>query len=141
LSEARSKRTGKGQKVSIEDVSEFFSMLDQDEALQQEYATVTEEAVRKALSDAAIGIASKHGCEFTREDLERHVESLSGELSDRDLDQVAGGAVSARAPSAGRFSLNFARFMRSGSGMYGLGSNRGTRMPSPRWGGDGGEPS
>jgi len=127
--------------MSVENVSRFFAMLDEDDALQQEYATITDEAVRKALSDAAIGMASRHGCKFTREDLERHLDGLSDELSDDDLDQVAGGAMPLPPPSPGRFALGFARLMKPGGGMTGLLSNIPNSTPSPRWGGDGGEPT
>ena len=80
--------------MSVENVGKFFAMLDENEALQQEYSSSTDEAVRKAISDATIGMASRHGCEFTKEDLAQHLNSLSKELSDEDLENVAGGGGS-----------------------------------------------
>jgi predicted ribosomally synthesized peptide with nif11-like leader len=127
--------------MSVESVSKFFEMLDEHEALQQEYATVTDEAVRKALSSSAIAMASMHGVEFTEEDLAQHLNSLSEELGDQDLDQVAGGALPDPMPSPGRFSLNFARLTKPGGGMTGLVSNNPIPLPNRRWGGDGGDPT
>jgi predicted ribosomally synthesized peptide with nif11-like leader len=130
--------------MSVENVSKFFEMLDEGESLQQEYATISDEAVRKALSDAAIGMASKHGCEFTEEDLAQHVNRLSEELRDEDLEEVAGGIIGdmgTALPGPATFSRNVFQWLRPSRGAIGLVSNNPVPLPSPRWGGDGGEPS
>jgi predicted ribosomally synthesized peptide with nif11-like leader len=100
--------------MSVESVVKFFTMLDENESLQQECANVTDEAMRNALRDAVIGMAAKHGCEFTAEELSEHLDTVSEELSEEDLDQVAGGT---NPFAGGRFRLIWAwrglRFVRS----------------------------
>jgi predicted ribosomally synthesized peptide with nif11-like leader len=79
--------------MSLENVSRFVAMLDEDESLQREFAILTEAAIRTDRCDVVIGMAAQRGCEFTAEELTGLLGSVSVELSDEDLDQVAGGTA------------------------------------------------
>ena len=67
--------------MSDEAISRFFRMLNDTPELRAEFKT--------ALEGAVVGLAARHGCEFTADELALR---LSDELSDEDLEDVAGGA-------------------------------------------------
>jgi predicted ribosomally synthesized peptide with nif11-like leader len=126
--------------MSAEAVKTFFEKLDADEFLQRELAESADDAIRNVVREALIDMASKHGCEFTGEDLAQHLDSVSEELSDEDLERVAGGIIGDMGKPAS-FSRNVFQFLRPDRGAIGLVSNNPIPMPFPRWGGSGGEPT
>ena len=68
--------------MSKESLDQFMQKVTDSEELQ---ARVGEEMD----TDAFIALGAEHGCEFSAEDLAENVE-----LSDEELDGVAGGAIS-----------------------------------------------
>jgi predicted ribosomally synthesized peptide with nif11-like leader len=87
--------------MTIAAVQEFLSKVAEDQALQSELAQVLEaENDRQAVTD----LASSKGYEFTPEELWAEIQrrqaeferrKQAGELSDEDLEEVAGGATPA----------------------------------------------
>lgn len=78
-------------------VQEFFNKVSEDEALQAELAQALEEENDR---EAVTELAQSNGYEFTPEELwaevqkrqaEAPAEAPTGELSDEELEQVAGG--------------------------------------------------
>jgi len=67
--------------MSNENLDQFIQKVTDDEQLQ---ARIGEEID----IDSLIALGAEHGCEFTAEDLAENVE-----LSDEELDSVAGGLV------------------------------------------------
>ena len=70
--------------MSKESLEQFLNQIEQSEELQ----TRIGEAVK---IDELIALGAEHGCEFSAEDL-----APDAELSDQELDGVAGGAVFAK---------------------------------------------
>jgi predicted ribosomally synthesized peptide with nif11-like leader len=77
--------------MSAKAVQKFFEMLTADEAIVRELDAVTDDAARSAI----VALAARYGCDFTVEELDVHMAELAEELSDEDLDRVAGGASGA----------------------------------------------
>jgi predicted ribosomally synthesized peptide with nif11-like leader len=73
--------------MSVEAVDAFFAKMAEDEALQDAYSSAVDRATRAA----AVELAAEHGLEFTAEELGTAMESQMAELSDEQLDAVAGG--------------------------------------------------
>ena len=75
-----------------EAIEKFYEIIAQDEALQARMREATDEA---GFQDLAIKLGGEHGCDFTREELSAHMNalqaSMDSELSEADLEQVAGG--------------------------------------------------
>ena len=74
--------------MSKENLDQFIQKVTDDEELQ---ARIGEEID----TDAFITLGAEHGCEFSAEDL-----SENAELSDEQLDGVAGGLASAKTSEA-----------------------------------------
>jgi predicted ribosomally synthesized peptide with nif11-like leader len=82
--------------MSIENVVKFYELVAEDEGLQDRM----KEAVHPdAFLAAAVAAAGERGLEFTTEELRSHVERLGNdvqqELSDENLNGVAGGGMTA----------------------------------------------
>jgi len=86
--------------MANEAVGEFFALLDGDEELREELKTEIERAAATAIIQAAAG----RGLEFTLEDLEDQITDPVSELSEDELDAVAGG-VSMRSRGLSRPSI------------------------------------
>ena len=68
--------------MSKENLDQFIQKVTDDEQLQ---ARIGDEMD----ADSLIALGAEHGCEFTADDL-----TAGAELSDKELDRVAGGAIS-----------------------------------------------
>lgn len=79
--------------MSVENVVRFFGKLETDESLAGEYTQATRGSMQEALRSAVVELAARHGCEFTADDLETHLDRVAAELGDDELDRVAGGGV------------------------------------------------
>ena len=79
--------------MSTNAVVTFLDMLKTDESLATEYARATRESMQMALCRAVIEVAARHGCDFTADELDRHLDPLAAALDDNELDMVAGGGV------------------------------------------------
>ena len=81
--------------MSKEAVEGFYRKVLQDAALQDKFRTAPNE---EAFVQLAVDLGAKHGFSFTaaevRARLKEEAGKLRGELSDRELEAVAGGAVS-----------------------------------------------
>jgi predicted ribosomally synthesized peptide with nif11-like leader len=73
--------------MSKAEIERFVKDVKTDTALQAE--------IKKAGSDpqAFVALAKKKGYDFTVDELKKHAENKKGELSQEDLDKVAGGGV------------------------------------------------
>ena len=78
--------------MSKENLEQFMNQIAESEELQ---AKIGEEIDAESL----IALGAEHGCEFTAEELQE-----AAELSDEELDEVAGGKVY-RKPSVGLVPL------------------------------------
>ena len=67
--------------MSDEAITRFFQMLNDDRELRDDF--------KSALEVAVVELAARHGCDFTADELALR---LADELSDEDLENVAGGA-------------------------------------------------
>ena len=67
--------------MSKENLDQFIQKVTGDEQLQSRIGEEMD-------TDAFIALGAEHGCEFTAEEL-----TAGAELSDEELDGVAGGAV------------------------------------------------
>jgi predicted ribosomally synthesized peptide with nif11-like leader len=76
--------------MSQQAAGEFWKKIDDDKAFQEEFF----KAVPKDLSSGApiVAFAGKHGFSFTEAELKQVAAAASGELSDNQLEAVAGGA-------------------------------------------------
>ncbi len=79
--------------MSTDAVVRFLDMLKTEETLATEYARATRESMQMALRRAVIEVAAGHGCDFTADELDRHLDHLAAALDDNELDMVAGGGV------------------------------------------------
>jgi predicted ribosomally synthesized peptide with nif11-like leader len=81
--------------MSIEAVAEFTKKLAEDESLQQELQSAIEGKEGLDASQAVSELGAKHSYEFTAEEAqytrEFILESKSDELSEEQLEAVAGG--------------------------------------------------
>ncbi len=75
--------------MSVEEIKRFNTDVNQDEALK--------EAVKKVGADvgALVVLAKDKGYDFTAEELQTLADSKQGELSEEQLDGVAGGGTTA----------------------------------------------
>jgi predicted ribosomally synthesized peptide with nif11-like leader len=85
--------------MSKENLERFMTQVADSEDLQ---AKIGEEIT----GDALVALGAAHGCEFSAEDL-----AADAELSDQELDGVAGGSVNGGAGNA---------FLKSPRGRFGL---------------------
>ncbi|MGD1913914.1 MAG: Nif11-like leader peptide family natural product precursor [Rivularia sp. (in: cyanobacteria)] len=82
--------------MSIDAVNQFLEKVAQDSKIQEELAQVMEAEDHR---QAAVELGAKHGFEFTSEELMTEVEKRqqaaieSGQLSEEELEAVAGGIV------------------------------------------------
>jgi predicted ribosomally synthesized peptide with nif11-like leader len=113
-----------GQEMSAENITRFFELLDRDGSLQQEYMVVTDEAIRIAVRRAVIGLAAKHGCDFTEEELNAHAGNQTVELSDEELARVAGGSNPGPGRSPTRYSDRLMGFLQPGGSLKPLHKQR-----------------
>ena len=85
-----------------EKVTKFYEVVSADDALQAELVAVTEsvgleglseEEARAAISEAVAAFAAEHELDLSAEDvLAADAAAAEGELSDAELEAVAGGA-------------------------------------------------
>lgn len=73
--------------MSREGIEGFFGRLREDRDLQEEYWTV----LATAAQSAVVELAARHRFELTDEDLRREWSEQAAELSDEQLEAVAGG--------------------------------------------------
>jgi predicted ribosomally synthesized peptide with nif11-like leader len=73
--------------MSNKAVDEFFDLLDGDEELRIELR----DEIERAAAAAMIGVAGRRGIEFTHEDLEGQLSNQMADLSEEELEAVAGG--------------------------------------------------
>mgnify|MGYP003863407033 CR=1 FL=1 len=80
--------------MSVEQVNAFMQEVSQDEVLQEKIISLPTDDVDKAI-EQGIQIAKEAGFEFTKEQFLEYTNSQNNEseLSDDDLEQVAGGIV------------------------------------------------
>ena len=76
--------------MAKENIAAFQERLAQDESLREELNQVQKENGNLPVAEV-IRIAGAHGFDFSLEDVRDTLEN--GELSDEELDQVAGGAT------------------------------------------------
>ena len=119
--------------MSKEAVVKLLNEADEGSALRRELEAALESPGGKA--DAFLKVAATHGLEFTLEEFkavlaEASAEPQEGELSDDDLEQVAGGVGVVRLPVR---NLKWA--FRLGPRIHSLG-----QAPPPEFGGGGGPP-
>lgn len=78
--------------MSREAIEKFYEIIGQDEDLQNRMREATDEA---GFLDLALQLGGDKGCDFTKEELSAHMdtlqESMDAELSEAELEQVAGG--------------------------------------------------
>jgi predicted ribosomally synthesized peptide with nif11-like leader len=82
--------------MSRQAVCEFLSKLEANKALQDRLSGDVREAMRAAVVQFAEGL----GCTFTVEDLVEEVAARSGELSDQELEDAAGGVSTSPPPTS-----------------------------------------
>jgi predicted ribosomally synthesized peptide with nif11-like leader len=70
--------------MSVENVKKFYQRMEEDEAFR---AAVANE--NSSNTEKVIAVAARHGYEFTETDYAAAMEN--GELSDSELEQIAGG--------------------------------------------------
>src|SRR5262245_45674178 len=78
--------------MSTEAVTKFLARLAEDSALQQQARSLAKDAQDPAA--AAVDLGAKHGFQFTAAEFLKIVQPVQtgdAELSDADLDPVAGG--------------------------------------------------
>jgi len=78
--------------MSEQALADFWNKLDEDEALKEEFLKAAPAKVNSLAP--VVEFASKHGFDFTEDELRQLTEAASqkgGELSDADLEKVAGG--------------------------------------------------
>ena len=80
--------------MSQQDLDRFISDLQRDPELLQEFRRLSSDM------DAAVRWVNSRGYAFTRDEAER-MDADGGELSEEDLDQVAGGWTSSDPPPQG----------------------------------------
>ncbi len=69
--------------MSAENVSRFFDKLEKDRSLNEAY--------KDAIQTALTAFAASRGFEFTAKDLQKCAAEKAAELTDGDLEGVAGG--------------------------------------------------
>lgn len=86
--------------MSIEAVTKFTDKLAQDESLQQELKSAIGDKEGLSASQAVAELGAKHGYNFSAEEAQQTrefvLESESDELSEEDLEAVAGGGPAGR---------------------------------------------
>jgi hypothetical protein len=84
-------------------VESFFTHLQEDRALGQEYRSALTAAIDTAVVAAIQEVAGRHGYRFSADAARAHLERKAAELDDEQLHAVVGGAVASRmSPSPGR---------------------------------------
>ncbi|MGE4634130.1 MAG: Nif11-like leader peptide family RiPP precursor [Arenicellales bacterium] len=81
--------------MSKENLDQFIQKVTDDEQLQSRIGEEID-------ADSLIALGAEHGCEFTADDL-----TAGAELSDKELDGVAGGAAYIKDAGIGRRGSKF----------------------------------
>ena len=76
--------------MSVENVKAFFEKAAEDEALQEKLKALAER--EEAIYADLVHIASEAGCEFTTADARKARVEAVRELSEQEMEQVAGGS-------------------------------------------------
>jgi len=76
-------------RMSREAIDAFFTRLAEDEELQRSYGSAMDLATRQS----TVELAAAHGFEFTAAELGAAMEEQSTELSEDELENVAGGSA------------------------------------------------
>ena len=82
--------------MSIASLNQFQNKVMQDSALQEQFKT-TEATSPESLGELAVKLGAERGYSFTLEDIQATVDQ---ELSDAELESVAGGILPFLAPIA-----------------------------------------
>jgi hypothetical protein len=77
--------------MGADSVSRFFDAVRSDKRLAEEYGAAVARATHEAVGKAAEEVAASHGFEVDAADALRFLEERAAELSDDQLDAVAGG--------------------------------------------------
>ena len=93
--------------MTIEAVNQFLTKVNHDEKFHSELSQAME--TKRDLT-AAVELAARHGYEFTLEELAAQIEQLkriqAGEqLSEEELEAVAGGAIGSTIATAGALAV------------------------------------
>lgn len=102
--------------MSVESLQEFVSRVEGDSSLQQELETAVAGKDGLAASQAVSEVGAKYGYSFTAEEAEAGRKAVlaeeSGELSEGELESVAGGFLR----FGGSFQVSTPFFRAGGSG-------------------------
>jgi predicted ribosomally synthesized peptide with nif11-like leader len=71
-------------------VEQFFQEVSQDQTLQQQFQSILD---GEAILNKAVELGKEKGYTFTPAEVEEWVQNRSQELSDSELDAVAGGGI------------------------------------------------
>jgi hypothetical protein len=72
-------------------VSRFFDLARHDKDVADDYSAALTEAMEAAILPAIVDVAARHGFQVTTEQVTGYLEGQTAELTDDDLDAVAGG--------------------------------------------------
>jgi len=81
--------------MSDDTVSRFFDVARRDRAVGDEYTAALTRAMEAAIGPAIVEVAARHGFQMSTEQVTRYLEDQAAELTEDDLDAVAGGLPSA----------------------------------------------
>jgi predicted ribosomally synthesized peptide with nif11-like leader len=82
--------------MSGDSVSRFFEAVNRDEQLARDYRSALERAMENAVGAALVEVGARHGFELSSEDVRKHLRERAAELTDDQLEAVAGGLARGR---------------------------------------------
>jgi len=75
----------------VQDLKDFLEKIKEDQALKERMGKIVKESTQENMFANCNAVAAEMGYTITQEDLKTYADEYQADLTDEDLDKVAGG--------------------------------------------------
>jgi len=99
----------------IQDLKDFMEKIKEDAALRERMGKIVRESDPEKVFDNCNAVAAEMGYAITQEDLQAYADDCEEDLSDEELDKVAGGTIGTDFPIDNIMHQEFRRQVMKGT--------------------------